>query len=150
MAVTQIGAPVEFTAGTVIVSTDVDSNFAAIRAAFNALVTSTDTLAPLNLSGEFTATTSAAVGAGTIGKEAVTGLAIVGVTGATYDLTLYYASGGGFLIANPTGTDDLIIGESASSRLRFYGGTPTARQTGVAVTAQAIHDALVALGLIGA
>jgi hypothetical protein len=32
----------------------------------------------------------------------------------------------------------------------FYGTTPTAKQTGVAVTAEAIHAALVSLGLIGA
>jgi hypothetical protein len=32
----------------------------------------------------------------------------------------------------------------------FYGTAPTTKQTGVAVTAEAIHAALVALGLIGA
>ena len=32
----------------------------------------------------------------------------------------------------------------------FYGTTPIAKQTGVAVTAGAVHAALVALGLIGA
>jgi hypothetical protein len=39
---------------------------------------------------------------------------------------------------------------SAASRLGFYGATPVALQTGVAVTAGAIHAALVNLGLITA
>jgi hypothetical protein len=38
----------------------------------------------------------------------------------------------------------------AAGALGFYGTSPIAKQTGVAVTAEAIHAALVALGLIGA
>ena len=37
--VTQLASPVTFTAGTTIVSDDVDANFAAIRSTFNDLVT---------------------------------------------------------------------------------------------------------------
>lgn len=53
MAVTQLGAPTSFTAGTTIVAADVNSNFTAIRSAFNALVTATDQLAGgLNINGK--------------------------------------------------------------------------------------------------
>lgn len=38
--------------------------------------------------------------------------------------------------------------QSDDTVLAFYGGTPIAKQTGVAVTAAAIHAALVNLGLI--
>lgn len=39
---------------------------------------------------------------------------------------------------------------AALTLLSFYGGTPIAKQTGVPVTAQGIHDALVALNLFTA
>ena len=42
------------------------------------------------------------------------------------------------------------VGESATQTVGFYGATGVAKQTGVAVTAAAIHAALVALGLIAA
>lgn len=45
MAVNQIGALTTFTANTVIQSAQVNQNYADIKAAFNALVTGTDTLA---------------------------------------------------------------------------------------------------------
>jgi hypothetical protein len=49
--------------------------------------------------------------------------------------------------------DDVIINASGfdcnTSNIGFYGTTPISKQTGVAVTASAIHAALVALGLIG-
>jgi hypothetical protein len=42
------------------------------------------------------------------------------------------------------------VGEKTTETLGFYGATGVAQQTGVAVTAAAIHAALVALGLITA
>lgn len=42
------------------------------------------------------------------------------------------------------------IGYSTAQTLGFYGSTGVAKQTGVAVSAAAIHAALVALGLIAA
>jgi len=42
------------------------------------------------------------------------------------------------------------IGKDANSTLGFYGATPTAQLTGVAVSAAGIHAALVTLGLITA
>lgn len=47
-----------------------------------------------------------------------------------------------------SGTGDAQLGGAADS-LGFYGTTPIAKQTGVAVTVGAVHAALVALGLIG-
>ena len=55
---------------------------------------------------------------------------------------------------NPTSTggnaSGIVVGENASQTLGFYGSTGVAKQTGVAVSAAAIHAALVALGLISA
>ena len=55
---------------------------------------------------------------------------------------------------NPTSTggnaSGVKVGESADQTLGFYGATGVAKQTGVAVSAGAIHAALVALGLIAA
>lgn len=42
------------------------------------------------------------------------------------------------------------VGNSTTETLGFYGQTGVAQQTGVAVSAAAIHAALVALGLITA
>jgi len=44
---------------------------------------------------------------------------------------------------------DIQVASSAGT-VGFYGTTPIAKQTGVAVTAAGIHAALVALGLIAA
>lgn len=44
----------------------------------------------------------------------------------------------------------IVDGSSSSDRLGFFNATPVVRQTGVAVTAAAIHAALVAFGLITA
>lgn len=56
--------------------------------------------------------------------------------------------------SNPTGTGGndmgVKVGNSTSETLGFYGATGVAKQTGVAVSAAAIHAALVALGLIAA
>lgn len=59
---------------------------------------------------------------------------------------------------NPNPTDDsptwsTLLGmryEGGAAKLGFFGATPVAKPTGVAVTAEAIHAALVSLGLIGA
>lgn len=48
------------------------------------------------------------------------------------------------------GTITTLVGEHSTGRVGFYGTTPIAKQTGVAVTAAAIHAALVNLGLIAA
>lgn len=47
------------------------------------------------------------------------------------------------------GVTSILVG-GASASVGFYGTTPIALQTGVAVTAGGIHAALVALGLITA
>ena len=56
--------------------------------------------------------------------------------------------------SNPTSTGNntsgIKIGETTDQVIGFYGSTGVAKQTGVAVTAAAIHAALVALGLISA
>ena len=56
--------------------------------------------------------------------------------------------------SNPTATGGstmgVVVGASTSETLGFYGATGVAKQTGVAVSAAAIHAALVALGLIAA
>jgi hypothetical protein len=65
-------------------------------------------------------------------------------------LAVYTAEGeataGVALVAKSTGT--VSVG-TPTNLLGFYGVAATARQTGVAVTAAAIHAALVNLGLIG-
>jgi len=48
------------------------------------------------------------------------------------------------------GTFGTKIANSTTEVLGFYGATGVAKQTGVAVSAAAIHAALVALGLIAA
>ena len=48
------------------------------------------------------------------------------------------------------GNDDLLVIDRQLSAIGFYGANPVAKQTGVAVTAEAIHAALVNLGLISA
>lgn len=56
--------------------------------------------------------------------------------------------------SNPTATggngSGVVVGASTTETLGFYGSTGVAKQTGVAVSAAAIHAALVALGLISA
>ena len=52
-----------------------------------------------------------------------------------------------FILGTAPGTE---FGTAAANRLGFYGATPTAQLTGVAVTAIGIHAALVTLGLITA
>ena len=44
----------------------------------------------------------------------------------------------------------VVVGSSTAETLGFYGSTGVAKQTGVAVSAAAVHAALVALGLISA
>ena len=47
-------------------------------------------------------------------------------------------------------TGSASIGDATTDTVGFYGTTPIAKQTGVAVTIAAVHAALVALGLIAA
>lgn len=62
-----------------------------------------------------------------------------------------------FYLSDITGSKNPLIVSSdnkislgeADASLGFYGATPVAKQTGVAVSAAGIHAALVALGLIG-
>lgn len=73
-------------------------------------------------------------------------------TDSTGHLTLP-ASGNLILSAGNISTDTTTgtkIGTAASQKIGFYNATPVAQQTGVAVTAAAIHAALVNLGLITA
>ena len=58
-----------------------------------------------------------------------------------------YSEGADMVFGTVTGTE---IGTAASQKLGFYGATPTAQLTGVAVSAAGIHAALVTLGLITA
>lgn len=62
--------------------------------------------------------------------------------GSGKDTNLYRSA------ANELKTDDSFF--HAGTNLGFYGTTPVAKQTGVAVSAAGIHAALVSLGLIGA
>lgn len=64
--------------------------------------------------------------------------------------TLYSISGGSPLRVKGTGAQLIIDTDHASVGLGFYGAAPIPLQTGVAVTAAAIHAALVNLGLIAA
>jgi hypothetical protein len=66
---------------------------------------------------------------------------------ATSPTILYDAAGNQILVE--TGTAAVRLGASGGS-IGFYGTTPVALQTGVAVSAAGIHAALVALGLITA
>jgi hypothetical protein len=56
--------------------------------------------------------------------------------------------------SNPTATggnaSGVQVGASTTEAVGFYGSAGVAKQTGVAVSAAAIHAALVALGLISA
>ena len=61
--------------------------------------------------------------------------------GSGKDTNLYRSA------ADTLKTDDSFF--HAGANLGFYGTTPVAKQTGVAVTEAAIHAALVNLGLIG-
>lgn len=87
---------------------------------------------------------------------------------AAVDATFTDGSGAvrlkGILTTSGTGTGDLNVATVTTSgainvggalnhdgtTVGFYGTTPIAKQTGVGVTAGAIHAALVALGLIAA
>lgn len=63
-------------------------------------------------------------------------------------------------VAQTVGNPDALIGVvgdapsisvgNSAAVIGFYGATPVAKQTGVAVSAAGIHAALVALGLIAA
>jgi hypothetical protein len=53
-------------------------------------------------------------------------------------------------VATGGATGGVKVGASTSQTLGFYGVTGVAQQTGVVVSAAAIHAALVALGLITA
>lgn len=69
--------------------------------------------------------------------------------GSTLEVTgnITIADGANIIVNTTTGTQ---IGTAAGQKIGFYGATPVAKQTGVAVSAAAIHAALVSLGLIGA
>jgi hypothetical protein len=70
--------------------------------------------------------------------------------GSGGDITLFTPSDGVVSI-QPNGEIGMEIGiVTGDAAIGFYGATPVAKQTGVAVTAEGIHAALVALGLIGA
>lgn len=64
-----------------------------------------------------------------------------------FDKTIQIIDGNDFQFGRTTGTK---FGTAADQKVSFYGITPVAQQTGVAVTAGGIHAALVSLGLITA
>jgi hypothetical protein len=57
----------------------------------------------------------------------------------------------GAFVASPDGNTTAFAADTTNgAQVSFYGAAPIAKQTGVAVTAAAIHAALVELGLISA
>lgn len=67
--------------------------------------------------------------------------------GLNSPVILYDASLNAIVTVSTTGA--LTLGRTGGS-IGFYGTTPIAKQTGVAVTAEGIHAACVALGLFAA
>lgn len=67
--------------------------------------------------------------------------------GLTQPVTIVDSAGN--VLLTTTAANSVRLGATGGS-LAFYGTAPIAKQTGVAVTAQGLHDALVALGLIAA
>lgn len=63
------------------------------------------------------------------------------------DTQINVGNGKDFTFATTTGSK---IGTGTNQKIGFYNATPVAQQTGVAVSAAAIHAALVNLGLITA
>lgn len=59
-------------------------------------------------------------------------------------------SGNGFANIGKLAASEVSLATGTGAKVGFYTTAPVAKQTGVAVTAGAIHAALVALGLIGA
>jgi hypothetical protein len=88
----------------------------------------------------------------TVVNLAVTGsLVVEGDITLTDDMSLDAATNttAAITTANVTTLNSAHLDCNATG-VSFYGASPAAKQTGVAVTAEAIHAALVALGLIGA
>lgn len=76
-----------------------------------------------------------------------------GVGSNIYSAVLHIFGGGINVSARNIATDTTTgtkIGTSTSQKLGFFGATPIAKPTGVAVSAAGIHAALVSLGLIAA
>lgn len=65
----------------------------------------------------------------------------------TFQKNVQIFDGHNIILGTNTGTK---IGTSAGQKMGFYGTTPIAQQTGIAVSAAGIHAALVALGLFTA
>ncbi|WP_427017886.1 right-handed parallel beta-helix repeat-containing protein [Pseudarthrobacter sp. P1] len=61
--------------------------------------------------------------------------------------TVFRTGSGGTLRLRSGSADSIVVG---TNTVGFYGASPVAKQTGVAVTPEAIHAALVSLGLIAA
>lgn len=75
------------------------------------------------------------------------GLYVDGTSQSYFGGNVVMAEGANIKLGTTTGTK---IGTGATEKLGFYGATPIVKQTGVAVTAEGIHAALVTLGLIAA
>jgi hypothetical protein len=73
----------------------------------------------------------------------------IGLNLARAGSPLILASVNGTTLLTETGTGAVRLGATGDS-IGFYGTTPVALQTGVAVTDQGLHDACVALGLFTA
>ena len=135
-----------------------------LSTAAQASVTSLGTLTALTVNGAATVSTANGIDINP-GSDIDTDLITVGVTGAprlwwdesesawVLDNATFYVSPG---IGNPfevSSANGVVISSRLAhtgSTLGLYGTTPIARQTGVAVSAAAIHAALVNLGLITA
>lgn len=100
----------------------------------------TTAIATLDVAGAYTFTLATTAGTVTI-VETITGLAV-----RTY--TSGVANGATIDTSRDVGRVAFDTPQLAGP-LGFFGATPIAKPTGVAVTAAAVHAALVSLGLIG-
>ena len=152
MTVSQIPSLTDFTAGTTIVSADVDSNFSSIRTAFNALVTGTDALAggltvttPFSLSG---------LGAITSGTYTPTLTNVTSVTSSTAYECQYMRVGNVVTVSGRVAVTPAIAGTQtvlgvtlpvasnlgAAEDLGGVAFSPTVQSSGAAMLADTTND----------